>query len=205
MKRILPFLLTAGLLLFTYITNATIFTVTQQENTFTPRNIEVKVGDTVRWVWTSGLHTTTSTSIPSGASPWDSQLTIGSQQFQYKVTVEGTYNYVCTPHADLGMGGTITATPLLGIEETSMAKSMKIYPNPVKETAILTLSAEKPGNGVIALYDLLGNKVNSTEVAIRQGSNNIDLTLDALLPGIYFLELKYNNEGTIVRRIVKSN
>lgn len=205
MKRTLPILLSAILLFFAFISKAAIVTVTQQDNTFSPKDINVKVGDTVRWVWTSGSHTTTSAIIPSGAAAWDSPLTTSVQQFDYKVTVEGLYNYVCTPHIDLGMIGTITATASLGLGENSLANSVKIYPNPAKENAVLTLNSEKPGKGIIAMYDLLGNKVSNSDVLIKQGTNNINLLLEALHPGIYFIELKYNNEATIVRRLVKSN
>ena len=42
---------------------------------FTPGNLNVNVGDTVRWVWDNGSHTTTSTTIPAGAATWDSPMT----------------------------------------------------------------------------------------------------------------------------------
>ncbi|HLN54189.1 MAG TPA: plastocyanin/azurin family copper-binding protein [Lentimicrobium sp.] len=205
MKRTLPILLTTLLTLFVLISGATIVTVTQQDNTFSPKDIEVKVGDTVRWVWTSGAHTTTSAEIPAGAAAWDSPLTTNVQQFDYVVTVEGTYNYVCTPHIDLGMVGTITATTQLGIGENALANSVKIYPNPARENAVMTLISEKPGQGILSMYDLLGNKVNKSDVLIKQGTNNINLLLETLRPGVYFIELKYNNEAAIVRRLVKSN
>lgn len=205
MKRTLPILLTSLFTLVVLISSATVVTVTQQDNTFSPKDIEVKVGDTVRWVWTSGVHTTTSATIPSGAAAWDSPLTDAVRQFDYLVTVEGTYNYVCTPHIDLGMIGTITATAQLGIKENILANSVKIYPNPAKENAMLTLTSEKPGKGILSMYDLLGNKVNKSDVLIKQGINNINLMIETMHPGVYFIELKYNNEATIVRRLVKSN
>lgn len=78
---------------------------------FNPTSLNVTVGDTVRWVWSAGNHTTTSNpgGIPSGAASWDELITSTHLSYEYKVTVAGTYNYVCTPHAP-GMAGSFTAT-----------------------------------------------------------------------------------------------
>ncbi len=77
---------------------------------FNPVNVNVNVGDTIRWVWSAGAHTTTSTpgAIPAGAASWDALITSSNTSFEYKVTVAGAYSYVCTPHAP-GMAGTFTA------------------------------------------------------------------------------------------------
>jgi plastocyanin len=77
---------------------------------FNPSAVNVSVGDTVRWVWSAGSHTTTSGTIPGGAASWDEPITSSNNVYEYKVTVAGTYNYVCTPHAGMGMTGTFTAT-----------------------------------------------------------------------------------------------
>jgi len=67
------------------------------------------VGDTVKWVWISGSHTTTSTSVPTDAASWDSPINSSNTSFSYKVTVAGAYDYKCTPHAAMGMVGSFTA------------------------------------------------------------------------------------------------
>lgn len=72
---------------------------------FNPSTIpDVQVGDTIRWQWVEGNHTTTSTSIPAGAATWDAPMNSGNQVFEYKVTVAGVYNYKCTPHASIQTG-----------------------------------------------------------------------------------------------------
>lgn len=204
MKRILPVLLTA-LLSFTILgVKATIVTVMQQGNTFDPANISVTVGDTVRWIWTSGFHTTTSADIPTGAAAWDSELSAEVTQFDYAVKVAGTYNYVCTPHIDLGMIGTITATGSLGLSDNPSTNAVKIYPNPAREHASLVMNASKQGKGMLVIYDLLGNKVSELDITLKPGSNNIPVPIEKIVPGIYFIELKYNDQAAIVRRFVKS-
>ncbi|MBK8982359.1 MAG: T9SS type A sorting domain-containing protein [Ignavibacteria bacterium] len=105
-----------ALILFTAGSNihGTTHTVLVQDFSFTPANINVSVGDTVRWQWVNGIHTTTcngtfpGTSLPNGAAPWDSEISSSTPVFSYVVTVAGSYNYVCQPHAP-DMSGTITA------------------------------------------------------------------------------------------------
>ena len=89
---------------------------------FNPNSASVAVGDTIRWVWDAGNHTTTSTTIPAGAPTWDSPISSGNSVYEYKVTVSGLYNYVCTPHAGMGMVGNFTAAaaaPTLSVTPSS--------------------------------------------------------------------------------------
>ncbi len=77
---------------------------------FSPNTLNVNVGDTIRWVWDNGSHTTTSANLPAGAPSWDNPINSASQAFEYKVQVAGVHNYVCTPHASMGHIGSFTAT-----------------------------------------------------------------------------------------------
>ncbi|PKP15868.1 MAG: hypothetical protein CVU06_15750, partial [Bacteroidetes bacterium HGW-Bacteroidetes-22] len=92
------------------LTYGTKHIVNVQNFSFSPASItNVQVGDTIRWVWVSGTHTTTSSSIPAGASTWDSPITSSVTSYEYRVMNAGVYNYVCTPHAAGGMVGSFTA------------------------------------------------------------------------------------------------
>lgn len=82
------------------------YTVTVNSSNFSPNSLNVNVGDTIMWVLGSGNHTTTSTSVPSGAATWDSPINGTTTSFTYVVSVIGTYNYKCTPH---GFTGSFTA------------------------------------------------------------------------------------------------
>jgi plastocyanin len=89
---------------------ATKYTVQVANYYFSPTSLNVVVGDTIRWQWVSGNHTTTSSSIPTGAATWDELINPGNHVYEYKVTVAGTYNYVCTPHIPMGMIASFVAT-----------------------------------------------------------------------------------------------
>lgn len=114
MKKIAFFFsaLVLGVLMLTSNTaHATKWVVDVQNYNFSPSTLpDVNVGDTIRWEWVSGSHTTTSTTIPAGAASWDHSINSSNTFYEYSVTVAGTYNYKCTPHQGMGMVGTFTAT-----------------------------------------------------------------------------------------------
>ena len=112
MKKVYLSLATFLVIQFSF---ATIHEVQVANFQFTPANINVSVGDTVKWTWIEGSHTTTSVTIPAGAATWDNPMTSGSTTFLYKVTVAGLYNYKCIPHAAFGMLGTINASGILPV------------------------------------------------------------------------------------------
>jgi plastocyanin len=91
---------------------ATKWIINVQSFSFSPSSLpSVFVGDTVRWAWINGNHTTTSTVIPPGALTWDHPLNVSNQFFEYVPTIVGTYNYKCTPHAAMGMVGSFIVSP----------------------------------------------------------------------------------------------
>jgi plastocyanin len=80
--------------------NATTQTVNVQNFSFTPSSFSINLGDTVKWVWVNGGHTTSSTTIPAGAAIWDHAINSspGNTSFVYVPSVSGTYNYRCNIH-----------------------------------------------------------------------------------------------------------
>jgi plastocyanin len=76
---------------------------------FTPATLNVAVGDVIIWRWQSGMHTTTSLTVPPGARPWNRPIDSTNTIFRYRVRVAGTYTYQCNFHA-AQMQGTINAT-----------------------------------------------------------------------------------------------
>ncbi len=96
--------------------NATIHTITVQNNFFSPSSINVLVGDTVHFQWVEGNHTTTcdpgtlpGTSYPAGFFGWDAVMNSGNTDYYVAITQPGAYVYGCQPHWP-AMQGTITAT-----------------------------------------------------------------------------------------------
>ena len=75
---------------------------------FSPVSFTINLGDTIKWVWVGGTHTTTSLTIPTGAAAWDHPINSSSTSFTYVPTKNGTYDYKCSIHFAMGMQGSFT-------------------------------------------------------------------------------------------------
>jgi plastocyanin len=68
---------------------------------FSPRTVEIRVGDTVRWTNRDSVaHTATARN-----GSFDTGLLADGESGSVRFTTAGTYRYVCTPHPD--MTGTV--------------------------------------------------------------------------------------------------
>jgi plastocyanin len=95
-------------------------TVTMTGLRFYPETTHVKVGDTVEWRNQSSFtHSVNANpqrfpddvSIPAGAASFDSGRIAAGDVYRHTFTTPGTYNYVCLPHVDFGMSGTVIVEP----------------------------------------------------------------------------------------------
>ena len=73
---------------------------------FEPPLLKINAGDTVTFKATDAAHNSASIPgmIPSGASPWNGQL---SRDISVTFEIPGVYGYQCTPHAMMAMVGVI--------------------------------------------------------------------------------------------------
>lgn len=78
------------------------------ELVFEPETVKVTPGSTVTWKWDSGGHNVSVNNQPDGAN-WEGHENIEDSGFTYENTFEktGTYEYVCTPHEQQGMTGSV--------------------------------------------------------------------------------------------------
>ena len=108
MKRIYLTLLALGICLSAVFAQTE---VTVQSNTFTPQNITINIGETVIFDNINGFHNVdgTQTTFPSNPESFGNGAAASAPwNYEHTFTVAGTYDYNCTPHASLGMDGTIT-------------------------------------------------------------------------------------------------
>jgi plastocyanin len=98
---------------------------------FDPVGVWVEPGTTIRFILVDGVHdsqayhpdnATDLMRIPEGAEPWNSGMLGGiidtTGTFEVTLTVEGVYDYFCSPHHALGMVGRI----VVGDPDASPAK-----------------------------------------------------------------------------------
>ena len=93
--------------------NPTTHIVEVKDFEFVPKDLQVAVGDTVRWVWTGQIAHTSTSDATSGPLFWNSGLQSTGATFDLVVTEEGIHPYYCIPHGGpggVGMSGTLVAT-----------------------------------------------------------------------------------------------
>jgi plastocyanin len=179
--------------------NSTMFIVNvgQGGNNFAPNNItNVHIGDTIKWMWVSGIHTTTSTTIPSGAATWDAPITSSNTTFIYKVTKAGIYNYVCTPHASFMTGSfSVVAT---GVEITGTNVNgyqlAQNFPNPFNPVTTIKFSIPENKSVSLKIYDINGKEIKTiVNGNMTAGEYKYELNASELASGIYFYKLESDN------------
>lgn len=170
--------------------NATVHSITVQDFQFNPANINVQVGDTVKWVWdvNGSPHTTTSTTIPAGATPWDQQIDMNHLSYSYKVTVPGNYTYICTIHTS--MVGHITATGTSGTTDFNNRQSL-ILNNIASGNLNATYNLIKTTKVDINILDINGKDIRKLVSVVKTpGSYTENWKVNDLPKGMYFIEMK---------------
>ena len=104
----------------------------------------------------------------------------------------------------------VTETSKDGAWQSTVVSSMSelnngyvaVHPNPVKNVLNIDLSA---GNAVNVSYDMvniLGQSVESKDLGVLRGTNNLSINTENLSEGVYILTVQMGNEK-ITERIVK--
>lgn len=194
MKKLylLLFVLAAG-----FTASATIHNVEIRNSGFSPTGFTASVGDTVRWTLIEGGHTTTSTtaSVPAGASPWNSGvMTTAGQTFDYKITTDGVYGYQCALHPSMIAGFSVGSTGINAVPNIQAS----MYPNPFKDKLTI-VHGDVDG---VDVYNMVGAKVASAEA--NTAENKTVINLYELPSGVYFVSTMKNGAVVETRRIVKT-
>jgi plastocyanin len=166
-------------------------------NAYFPSAATANVGDVIQFTLANSVHTVTSTSVPSGATAFDSgNMTTVGQQFTYTVTVAGTYTYQCNIHGS-SMSGTITVSSV-GITDPTINPLTSVYPSPFKENVTVKY------NGIesIEFINIVGEKVKTVEMPATEGK--IEVSFDNFPTGIYFYRTYKDGVIYETRKIVKT-
>ncbi|MFT6783624.1 MAG: plastocyanin/PKD repeat protein, partial [Saprospiraceae bacterium] len=78
---------------------------------FFPKEIDVLLGDTLRFTWTGVIPHTTTSDANNGIDIWDSGLFGEGHVYDVVINTEGVHPYYCIPHggpSGIGMSGSVT-------------------------------------------------------------------------------------------------
>ena len=141
--------------------------------TFSPALLTVQASTDIT-VTIGGQHTMTEVS----EATWNANGNTSNGGFNFgpgtntlNLTIPGTYYYVCSPHANMGMKGRIVVESSTGLAEQTFDRSFTLYPNPASDELVLSTTIA-PGAELV-LIDMQGREVLRWTV---QGNDRINIT-----------------------------
>jgi plastocyanin len=207
--RIATVVIAAALLLVTFpepIFSQTLHVVIASGMTFTPSDLTITVGDTIRWENQGGFHNVVADngSFTNGA-PSSSAWT-----YAKAFTIVGEYQYYCAIHGSpggVGMSGIIRIVGLTGIMDQNEQPDRFIveqnYPNPFNPTTTISYALAQSDLVTVKVFNLLGEElatiVNGKESA---GPHEIQFNAANLPSGIYFYRVQTGNAVQMRRMLL---
>jgi plastocyanin len=159
---------------------------------YSPKSLNVAVGDTVKWEGAFSSHPLSSTSVPAGALTFHNG---SGSVFSYAVLVPGTYLYQCDLHHASGMTGSFTAA-VTGVEVKSDAiapESFRLeqnFPNPFNSSTVIRFTLPASQRAALKLYSVTGEDLATLFDGVAPaGVFAVRFDGGSLASGVYYYRL----------------
>ena len=190
-------------------------TVNQVGTSFSPANLTIQVGDTVRWVWSTAAHTVTSgtgAADPDVAILFDSPLNSFSPQFEFQFNAAGSVPYFCRPHELLDMKGTIVVEDVATSSPPGNLAALQVHgvnPNPFNPRTSVSFTLGKSSPVTIMVFDMRGRLVRELLDGEQMEGGDQDVVWNglnddgaAVASGVYFFRVQAREFRQIVRGVL---
>jgi plastocyanin len=171
---------------------------------YSPKSLNVAVGDTVKWMGAFGSHPLSSTSVPSGAASFHAG---SGSVFVYAVLVSGTYLYWCDLHHASGMTGSFVAAET-GVEEKQSSvmpggfRLEQNFPNPFNSSTVIRFSLPSSQKALLKVYSSFGEDIATlVDSVMPAGESAVRFDGGRLASGVYFYRL-ITDRYQVARRLV---
>jgi Plastocyanin len=168
---------------------STTWQVTNSGLTFSPSAITINFGDDVNFTLES-IHNV----VEVTKATWDAngntsnggfQLGFGGGLVPVSQLAVGIHYYVCSPHASLGMKGTITVVGSTGVDDIKAQPAVSLTPNPASDFILITANDNKLIGANYFLLDQVGRQVLKGKLM----DTNTSVAIKKLASGLYFLQI----------------
>ncbi len=180
---------------------------TTSSNTFSPNNLTIQAGDTVKWINSSqGFHNVVADdgSFSSGSPSTDLWT------FIKVFTQPGINPYYCAVHGGQGgqgMSGVITVENATDVKELSKIPGefnlKQNYPNPFNPSTTIEFSLPQSNFTKLTIYNSAGQKI--TDLISRnlsKGVYSFNWNADGYASGIYFYRINSGNYSAVKKLIL---
>lgn len=188
---------------------STTVVVKNVNTSFSPADIIINVGDTVKFEFTSNIHDAVEVNFDTYTAKGNTPNGGFSVPFGGGTVVfanAGKYYYVCEPHADKGMRGTITVNNIVTniiSEKSAFKQSFVVYPNPAIDVVNIRFKLTNNNKVDINIYDVTGKIVQnlvSSLYASGESEHSFNLN-ENLTAGRYFIRLT-SNSGSSTKPLI---
>ena len=93
-----------------------VVTVDSTNLRFSPESVTITEGDSVRFFWSGELLAHNAVAYDGLFDSGDASRNV-DYSFKFEVGTNGTHEYLCEPHEEFGMTGTVVVEPLTIVEE----------------------------------------------------------------------------------------
>ncbi len=166
--------------------------------TFTPADLTINVGDTVRWEnQGGGFHNVVAddgsfTNGPASTFAWT---------YVRVFTSVGNFRYYCAIHGapgGVGMSGIIRVISSTGINDNAVQPDRFLveqnYPNPFNPTTTIRYTLSQSGLVTVKVFNILGEELATLANGKESvGSHEIQFNVASLPSGIYFYRVQDGN------------
>ncbi|MCB0727696.1 MAG: hypothetical protein KDD00_09545 [Ignavibacteriae bacterium] len=164
---------------------STTHTVSVMNFAFTPSNLSVTVGDTIKWQYVSGFHTTTNdgsagTSRPSGAPSWNNQINSSNTQYRYVITVPGSYTYICLFHPSM-VGNFTAVSPPFNLNLVALMEGFWDGATLIGDTVKVSL------HNSVSPYNIIASEM------VKLSSAGTALVFTNVPGGNYYISVRHRN------------
>ena len=148
-----------------FLGNGRVHEVEVKDFEYSPKEIQVELGDTIRFIWTGAIPHTVTSDVPTGDDAFNSGLLPQGAQFDVVPLHTGTHAYYCIPHGAPG-----------GIGMTG-----KIHVGNICDDGKVNVDFRFFSEGVGQSYDVLNNNqlVIDNQAYLAGGIQNFTLELNA--------------------------
>lgn len=166
---------------------------------FNPEVLTIAPGDEVIWTNTQGNHNVDGNTADFPNNPEGFGNSIGGPGWTYSFTfnLEGTYNYQCTPHAQLMQAVIIVEGNVTSVSNVEEPNTIKPFPNPATDFFAISNSNELSGTLILEIFDITGKKAMQQFVTAGE-----QIDIDELNSGIYILNVTTPDQKRLTGKLM---
>lgn len=123
---------------------------------------------------------------------------------QHTYTSNGTYNVslVVTGHCGTDSLTQTVTVQGIGLDESLLGRSLKLYPNPTKGEVNISFSTASSADVMISVSSLSGQLISSESYSNTNGQFDRSIDLSGLPKGVYLLQVQSGDDISVRRLIV---